>query len=274
MPPEFTIEQVRDLVARIAEHDVKLAIDTSGDALVASLAARPRLIKPNREELAELAGGSLRSIADVIDAANRVRELGVELVLVSLGADGAVLVSPSGVLVGESSDAKPRNTVGAGDCFLAGFLSKSRSTSRTGGCAARGLAWGAAAAVLPGTAVPGPATSTSQVSSWCGSQTWIGHSWPASNRQPSTNHQYEGVQPEMTAYTPTVTGTGPKAAVQRFGAFLAGMVMPNLGAFIAFGLITALFIPTGWINTIAGTTEDPLPITVQISTLVGPLIAS
>ncbi len=77
----------------------------------------------------------------------------------------------------------------------------------------------------------------------------------------------------MTAYTPTVTGTGPKAAVQRFGAFLAGMVMPNLGAFIAFGLITALFIPTGWINTIAGTTDDPLPIPAQISTLVGPLIA-
>jgi len=77
----------------------------------------------------------------------------------------------------------------------------------------------------------------------------------------------------MTAYTPAVTGTGPKAAVQRAGAFLAGMVMPNLGAFIAFGLITALFIPTGWINTIAGTTDDPLPITAQISTLVGPLIA-
>ena len=76
----------------------------------------------------------------------------------------------------------------------------------------------------------------------------------------------------MTAFTPTVTGTGPKAAVQRFGAFLAGMVMPNLGAFIAFGLITALFIPTGWINTIAGTTENPLWITTVIGTIVGPLI--
>jgi mannitol PTS system EIICBA or EIICB component len=76
----------------------------------------------------------------------------------------------------------------------------------------------------------------------------------------------------MSDYTPTATGTGARAAVQRFGAFLAGMVMPNLGAFIAFGLITALFIPTGWVNVIAGTTEDPLPITTQIGTLVGPLI--
>ncbi|MCU1524839.1 MAG: mannitol transporter subunit, partial [Microbacteriaceae bacterium] len=77
----------------------------------------------------------------------------------------------------------------------------------------------------------------------------------------------------MSDYTPAVTGTGARARVQRFGAFLAGMVMPNLGAFIAFGLITALFIPTGWINTIAGTTAHPLPITVQIGSIVGPLIS-
>ena len=55
----------------------------------------------------------------------------------------------------------------------------------------------------------------------------------------------------MSAYTPTVTGTGPRAAVQRFGAFLAGMIMPNLGAFIAWGLLTAVTIQNGWINLIA-----------------------
>ena len=63
-----------------------------------------------------------------------------------------------------------------------------------------------------------------------------------------------------TAYTPTVYGTGLKAKVQKFGAFLAGMVMPNIGAFIAWGLITALFIPTGW-----------LPST-KYAALVGPTI--
>ena len=42
-------------------------------------------------------------------------------------------------------------------------------------------------------------------------------------------------------------GPGIRAKVQRFGGFLAGMVMPNIGAFIAWGLITALFIPTGWL---------------------------
>jgi 1-phosphofructokinase len=157
MPPEFTIEEVRSLVARIAEHDVKLAIDTSGDALVASLAARPLLIKPNRQELSELAGGSIGSIAEVIDAASKVRELGVEHVLVSLGPDGAVLVGPGGVLVGESRVDRQRSTVGAGDCFLAGFLSKFAADELdVEGALLEALAWGAAAASLPGTSVPGP----------------------------------------------------------------------------------------------------------------------
>jgi PTS system mannitol-specific IIC component len=73
----------------------------------------------------------------------------------------------------------------------------------------------------------------------------------------------------MTAYTPEVTGTGARARVQRFGAFLAGMVMPNLGAFIAFGLITSLFIPDGWVNKIAGTQTE---VSTVISSVVGPLI--
>ena len=50
----------------------------------------------------------------------------------------------------------------------------------------------------------------------------------------------------MSEYTPKVTGTGARATVQRFGGFLAGMIMPNIGAFIAWGLITAIFIDVGW----------------------------
>jgi len=49
-----------------------------------------------------------------------------------------------------------------------------------------------------------------------------------------------------SAYTPEVQGTGVKASIQRLGGHLAGMIMPNIGAFIAWGLITALFIPSGW----------------------------
>jgi 1-phosphofructokinase len=161
VPPEFTAPQLHALADSLAEHAVSLAIDTSGDALVASLAARPRLIKPNRAELAEIAGRPLRSISEVVAAATAVREQGVEIVLVSLGADGAVLVGPAGVIVGESHVAQPRSTVGAGDCFLAGFLSKfSVDETDTEGALLEALAWGAAAASLPGTTVPSPGDIT------------------------------------------------------------------------------------------------------------------
>jgi len=157
VPPEFGADELQLLTGSLADREVNLAIDTSGDALVASLAARPRLIKPNRAELAEVVGRPLGSIADVVDAAQGVRARGVELVLVSLGADGAVLVGPAGVVVGESHVAHPRSTVGAGDCFLAGFLSKfSVDETDVDAALLEALAWGAAAASLPGTAVPGP----------------------------------------------------------------------------------------------------------------------
>ena len=50
----------------------------------------------------------------------------------------------------------------------------------------------------------------------------------------------------MTNYIGSTAGhTGWRAAVQKLGGNLAGMVIPNIGAFIAWGLLTALFIPTG-----------------------------
>jgi PTS system mannitol-specific IIC component len=64
----------------------------------------------------------------------------------------------------------------------------------------------------------------------------------------------------VSSYTPQVTGSGFRASVQRVGGYLAAMVMPNIGAFIAWGLITALFIPTGWIPN------------AHIAQLVGPMI--
>jgi mannitol PTS system EIICBA or EIICB component len=63
----------------------------------------------------------------------------------------------------------------------------------------------------------------------------------------------------MSAYTPAVQGTGVKATVQRIGGFLASMVMPNIAAFLAWGLLTALFIDTGWLpNAKAAELVDPM----------------
>ena len=66
----------------------------------------------------------------------------------------------------------------------------------------------------------------------------------------------------MSSFIPSGAGThtGWRAAVQKLGGNLAGMVIPNIGAFIAWGLLTALFIPTGWLPN------------EQLSAMVGPMI--
>ena len=157
IPPECSGDQLIALMTSVTDLGASLAVDTSGEALTAAIIARPRVIKPNRAELAEAVGRELDSISDVIAAAEELRALGVERVLVSLGADGAVLVGEHGAIVGESRVLGMRSTVGAGDCFFAGFLSKfSTDESDEGAAMVEALAWGAAAVSLPGTSVPGP----------------------------------------------------------------------------------------------------------------------
>lgn len=156
-PPEFSRAQMTSLLEQATASGAQLAVDSSGEALVAAVEARPRLIKPNRDELAELVGRPLVSVSDVVAAADEVRARGVEFVLVSLGAEGAVLVGPGGMLVGESRVDAPRSTVGAGDSFLAGFLSHfSVDQADVKTALLTALTWGAAATRLPGSAVPSP----------------------------------------------------------------------------------------------------------------------
>jgi 1-phosphofructokinase len=146
-----------DLYARLAAAvrpvGVRVAVDTSGPALERALAAGPDVVKPNEEELTEVTGVVPETLGDVVLAANQLREKGVGTVLVSLGARGAVLVEDGEAVHAESEVIVPRSTVGAGDALLAGFLA---AGGEGPDALAEGVAWGAAACVLPGTAVPSP----------------------------------------------------------------------------------------------------------------------
>jgi 1-phosphofructokinase len=142
-----------DLVTRIHALGGRVAVDTSGQPLADVLVAGPDLIKPNAEELAEVAGRQLHTWGDVADEANRLRSRGVGAVLVSLGRDGALLVDDDGVRQAWTDPVEVRSTVGAGDSTLAGFLvagARGTDALRTA------VAFGAAAVSLPGSAMPGP----------------------------------------------------------------------------------------------------------------------
>ncbi|MBW3601311.1 MAG: 1-phosphofructokinase [Actinobacteria bacterium] len=167
LPPGLSDAFYADLVTRLDGTGAAVAVDGSGAPLRATLDARPDLVKPNVEELAEACGQAVETIGDAVDAGADLRTRGVGAVLVSLGADGAVLVDAGGALYGWIPSTRVRSTVGAGDALLAGFLSvaeggREQERDREGAWAGRrralaeGLAWAAAAVALPGTRMPGP----------------------------------------------------------------------------------------------------------------------
>lgn len=150
MPDDFHAA----LVHRIAGTGTRVAVDTSGAPLRAAAAAGPDLLKPNLEELVELAGRPLPTLGDVVAAARALRAAGAGAVLVSLGAGGALLVDADGEHHAATPPVAVRSTVGAGDATLAGFLAGGGAGPRA---LRRAVAYGAAACALPGSAMPAPA---------------------------------------------------------------------------------------------------------------------
>ncbi|RKN10922.1 1-phosphofructokinase [Streptomyces radicis] len=141
-----------ELVEAAHRAGTRVALDTSGEALAAALAARPELVKPNADELAEAVGHPLATVGDAVKAAEELRVRGAGTVLASLGADGQLLVSEGGAHWGSAPVATVRSDVGAGDASLAGFLA---AGGHGPAALAAALAHGAAAVGLPGSAMPG-----------------------------------------------------------------------------------------------------------------------
>jgi len=141
------------LIRRLRGTGPRVAIDSSGPPLVRAVTAQPDLIKPNREELAELTGRPVDTIADVVGAAVALTDRGVHTVLASLGPAGAVLARGNTAWHATAVAIEPRSTVGAGDALLAGYLAAGADGP---GALAEAVAWGSAAAALPGSRLPGP----------------------------------------------------------------------------------------------------------------------
>lgn len=157
LPPGAPVDLYATLVRRAREHGVRVAIDSSEAPLAAAVAARPQLIKPNHEELAELVGTPMTTLRDVRDAAAALVADGIERVVVSLGGDGALLVDATGCTHAIAIIDDPLSTVGAGDCLLAGLLDALSRDQDAATALIAGVTWGAAAVRLPGSRVPSSA---------------------------------------------------------------------------------------------------------------------
>ncbi|MGV0592893.1 1-phosphofructokinase family hexose kinase [Mycolicibacterium porcinum] len=170
LPPGIPLDWYAQVVSLLAPLDCRVAVDTS-EAPLAALAAAfevaaPDLIKPNAEELADLAGVPAADLEDaaaqgdmspVVAASQALVARGVGAVLATLGAAGAVLVDGSGAWLATPPPIVPRSTVGAGDSSLAGYLRAAVAGVDAPQRLQMAVAYGSAAAALPGSALPGPA---------------------------------------------------------------------------------------------------------------------
>ncbi len=111
------------ILSKLTDRDIRVVLDTTGDALLSALHYKPFLIKPNLPELEELADKPLKTDEDIISAAWQLKNKGARNVLVSLGDKGALLLDENGaILRKEAFKIKAVNPVGAGDSMVAGFI--------------------------------------------------------------------------------------------------------------------------------------------------------
>lgn len=164
VPDDYYAQLTATLRQRLGAACPKIAVDTSGQALRQLFAHQathvPDLIKPNAQELAELVGGKmtedeLESSPELaVETSNKLLARGVGAVLATLGSRGAVLSTASGAWHGWHQPITPRSTVGAGDSSLAGYLLAASTGANSEGCLSAAIAYGAAAASLPGSKIP------------------------------------------------------------------------------------------------------------------------
>ena len=175
LPPGAPVRWYARLVGLLREvaPGLRIAVDTSDEPLAALAAelpgSAPDLIKPNGEELGQLAGlpaeramaleeGAVQGdYGPVVDAARLLVGLGLGAVMVTLGPAGAVLVTADGAWHATAPEVPVVSTVGAGDSSVAGYILADVNGGDETERLRTAMAYGSAAASLPGTTLPTPA---------------------------------------------------------------------------------------------------------------------
>ena len=122
LPPGCPDDFYRTLIHAVDGLGCRCVLDADGDRLEYGLEARPFMIKPNRYELEMMTGSHLESVQEIRDAARQYIDMGVEVVAVSLGAEGALILEGDEALYAPRLNIEVKSTVGAGDSMVAGLV--------------------------------------------------------------------------------------------------------------------------------------------------------
>lgn len=109
----------RELMQECDASQCRLILDAEGQLFLEGLKARPYLVKPNRHELESAFGIELNTYRDIVRGAEKLLDDGVQIVCVSLGSDGAMIVDSNDAFYAPALPVKVKGTVGAGDSMVA-----------------------------------------------------------------------------------------------------------------------------------------------------------
>lgn len=141
--PEDYYQQI---ITRLKTKGVPFVIDTTGAELIDALSSKPLVVKPNKEELEELYHVTLDKTDDLITYGKKLLSEGAQHVLISMAGDGALLLTDEGVYKGTVPKGEVKNSVGAGDSMVAGFVGQYSLTESPLDAFKMGLACGSATA--------------------------------------------------------------------------------------------------------------------------------
>ncbi|ASN07211.1 1-phosphofructokinase [Virgibacillus necropolis] len=121
--PDTIPDAFYQAIARLCyKKDVRFVLDTSGSALKQLIDTKAFLVKPNQHELGDLFDTTIATKKEAIYYAKKLVRRGIKHVIVSMGGNGAILVTEDEVLLAEAPKGQVINTVGAGDSLVSGFI--------------------------------------------------------------------------------------------------------------------------------------------------------
>ena len=124
IPNSLSNTLYQDIISMVAQKNVKVIVDATSNLLLNTLKYNPFLIKPNIHELEEIFDTKIDCIDSTIFYATKLKDMGAENVLISMGKDGALLIDSKGkIYLSNAPYGDVVNTVGSGDSMVAGFIS-------------------------------------------------------------------------------------------------------------------------------------------------------
>lgn len=121
LPQNIPNDIYRHFIEIAKKKGCKTITDTNGPALIEAVKAVPYMLKPNIHELEDTYGVKIRDEQELMEHCKKLLNQGIELVVVSMGADGVILASEKKILKADVIPVTVKNTVGAGDTMVAVF---------------------------------------------------------------------------------------------------------------------------------------------------------